>query len=481
MKDCGGHFHGKHLKSSLEYIMNSEKTQDGRLIGGMNCQSDTAFEQMKETKRKFNKIDKRQGYHLILSFKEGETNPDTAFAITSEFVKEYLGKEYEAVYVVHDNTEHVHSHIVFNSVSFLDGKKFRYEKGDWAKKIQPITNKLCQQYGLSVLDVEEELKDAKVKNSEHYKEWNENRDGQFVWSDMIKRDIDACILQTDTFEGFVDLLSDKGYEFKCGKHLAVRPPGMKRFRRCDTLGNDYSEDSIYRRIAIEDLDYYRISKQEVEPQIVKCYVKRYKRAKMSGLQKRYCAKLYRIGQLKKRPYSQAWKYKEDIRKMQKLQQEYLFLVNHDVYTAQDLALVVDSLTDEKKSIGREKSKVYRARQKCKSLFDIAEKMKELIPAEISFQNGDDFFCEEHEKWKDLEQQLKEQGYSYHEVQDLKEYYRMQISDKRKLESIVTKELRTGERIMEDILKSDDVTLSKEINRDTDKERTRTDGKMQPVR
>ena len=298
---------------------------------------------------------------------------------------------------------------------------------------------------------------------------------------MIKRDIDACILQTDTFEGFVDLLSDKGYEFKCGKHLAVRPPGMKRFRRCDTLGNDYSEDSIYRRIAIEDLDYYRISKQEGEPQIVKCYVKRYKRAKMSGLQKRYCAKLYRIGQLKKRPYSQAWKYKEDIRKMQKLQQEYLFLVNHDVYTAQDLALVVDSLTDEKKSIGREKSKVYRARQKCKSLFDIAEKMKELIPAEISFQNGDDFFCEEHEKWKDLEQQLKEQGYSYHEVQDLKEYYRMQISDKRKLESIVTKELRTGERIMEDILKSDDVTLSKEINRDTDKERTRTDGKMQPVR
>ena len=140
-----------------------------------------------------------------------------------------------------------------------------------------------------------------------------------------------------------------------------------------------------------------------------------------------------------------------------------------------------SLTDEKKSIGREKSKVYRARQKCKSLFDIAEKMKELIPAEISFQNGDDFFCEEHEKWKDLEQQLKAQGYSYHEVQDLKEYYRMQISDKRKLESIVTKELRTGERIMEDILKSDDVTLSKEINRDTDKERTRTDGKMQPVR
>ena len=76
MKDCGGHFHGRHLKSALDYIMNPEKTQDGRLVGEINCQPDNAFEQMKDTKRKFGKIDKRQGYHLILSFKEGETNPD---------------------------------------------------------------------------------------------------------------------------------------------------------------------------------------------------------------------------------------------------------------------------------------------------------------------------------------------------------------------------------------------------------------------
>ena len=146
MKDCGGHFHGKHLKRSLDYVMNPEKTQDGRLVGAINCQVDSAFEQMKATKRKFGKVDKRQGYHIILSFKEDEVNPDTAFEITRRFVEEYLGKSYEAVYVVHDNTAHVHSHIVFNSVSFVDGKKYRYEKGDWAKYIQPITNKLCQEF-----------------------------------------------------------------------------------------------------------------------------------------------------------------------------------------------------------------------------------------------------------------------------------------------------------------------------------------------
>ena len=82
MKDCGGHFHGKHLKRALDYVMNPDKTQDGRLVGAINCQVDTAFEQMKETKRNFGKIDKRQGYHIILSFKENEVNPDTAFEIT---------------------------------------------------------------------------------------------------------------------------------------------------------------------------------------------------------------------------------------------------------------------------------------------------------------------------------------------------------------------------------------------------------------
>ena len=99
MKDCGGHFHGKHLKRSLDYVMNPEKTQDGRLVGAINCQVDSAFEQMKATKRKFGKVDKRQGYHIILSFKEDEVNPDTAFEITRRFVEEYLGKSYEAVYV----------------------------------------------------------------------------------------------------------------------------------------------------------------------------------------------------------------------------------------------------------------------------------------------------------------------------------------------------------------------------------------------
>ena len=474
MKDCGGHFHGKHLKRSLDYVMNPEKTQDGRLIGAINCQVDSAFEQMKATKRKFGKVDKRQGYHIILSFKEDEVNPDTAFEITRRFVEEYLGKSYEAVYVVHDNTAHVHSHIVFNSVSFVDGKKYRYEKGDWAKYIQPITNKLCQEYGLSIIDVDD---GSKEKEHESYKDWSEYREGSFVWADMIKRDLDSCILQAGNYEQFLELLSDKGYEVKQGKYLAVKPQGMTRFRRCKTLGDMYSDEAIRERIEKEDISFYREQQKEVQPVLCKCKVRRYRRAKMSGLQKRYYAKLYRIGKLKKKPYSQVWKYKDDIRKMHKLQEEYLFLVNHDIHSAEELVSVISSLTDKRKEVSAEKSRIYKARERSRELFDTADDMKELEPAEKSFLQGDVFFTDEHLQWETLKQKLLSQGYSLEEVEALRKHYKEEHSKACAKERAVFKELNIGKSIWKSLI-PDSVSDGKDAqyNKETIRDR-----KEQPER
>ena len=410
MKDCGGHFHGKHLKRALDYVMNPEKTQGGRLVGAINCQVDTAFEQMKETKRKFGKIDKRQGYHIILSFKENEVNPDTAFEITQKFVQEYLGRSYEAVFVVHDNTAHVHSHIVFNSVSFVDGKKYRYEKGDWAKYIQPITNRLCQEYGLSIIDVDDEKKE---RQHEGYKEWSDYREGSFVWSDMIKRDLDACILQAKDYEEFLELLSDK----------------------------------------------------------------RYRRAGLSGLQKKHYAKLYRVGKLKKRPYSQVWKYREDIRKMHKLQEQYLFLARHNIHSAEELVGTIDSLTDKKKETSAEKSRVYKARERSRELFAAADEMETLKSAEQSYRLGDTFFEDEHRKWVELEQELQTQGYSLEEVQALRKHYKEEYSQVCAKEKVVFRELNTGKAILNSII-PDSISDGKktEYNREIIRDR-----KEQPVR
>ena len=474
MKDSGNSFHARHLKRALDYVMNPEKTQGGRLVGAINCQADMAFEQMMDTKKQFGKTDKRQGYHIILSFKEDEVESDRAFEITQKFVAEYLGDAYEAVFVVHDNTDHVHSHIVFNSVSFVDGKKYRYEKGDWAKYIQPITNKLCQEYGLSIIDVED---GSKEKQHENYKDWSEYREGSFVWADMIKRDLDACILQANDFSGFLELLSEKGYEVKQGKYLAVRPQGMTRFRRCKTLGENYSQEAIVERIAKEDLSFYQSQNEEKQASIVKCYVKRYHRAKMSGLQKRYYAKLYRIGKLKKKPYGQVWKYKDDIRKMHKLQEEYLFLVNHDIHSAEELVSVISSLTDKRKEVSAEKSRIYKARERSRELFDIADDMKELEPAEKSFLQGDEFFTDEHLQWETLKQKLLSQGYSLEEVEALRKHYKEEYSKACAKERAVFKELNIGKSIWKSLI-PDSVSDGKDAqyNKETIRDR-----KEQPER
>ena len=451
MKDCGNHFPGKHLKVAIDYILKQEKTQNGMFVAGLNCQPNAAYEQMKQTKIQFGKTDKRQGYHLIISFEEGEVDAKTAFEVIGKFAKEYLGNDYEAVYAVHDNTDHVHGHIVFNSVSFRDGSKYHYKKGDWARNIQPITNKICAEYGLSTIQIEED----RVKASEQYKEWNEYRDGKFVWSDMIKRDLDACIMQAPTFDSFLELLSEKGYEIKKGKYLAIKPPGMSRYTRCKSLGDEYSEEVIRERICIEDLSNYKPYQIKEQPRIVYCKVKRFKRSKFSGLQKKYFAKLYRTGQLKKKPYSQAWKYKDDIRKMHKLQEQYLFLNRHDIHSIVDLVSTAEYLTNKKKEVSKEKSKVFKDRAKYNSLFKMLEEVGGLKECENSFQGGDKFFVEEHIQWISLVEKLQKEGYSIEEVEKLKEHYRKEIARVRDLEKASFKELNLAKAILGEITKESD--------------------------
>ncbi|MHB8129984.1 MAG: relaxase/mobilization nuclease domain-containing protein [Mobilitalea sp.] len=447
MKDCGRNFPGKHLKVAIEYISVPDKTQNGKFVAGLNCQPDAAYEQMKQTKIKFGKTDKRQGYHLIISFEEGEVDADTAFEIIGKIAKEYLGEEYEAVYAVHDNTEHIHGHICFNSVSFKTGKKYRYEKGDWARDIQPITNRLCEADGLSTI----ELSEDKAKSNDHYKEWNDFRDGKFVWGNMIKRDLDTCIMQAPTFDSFLELLADKGYEIKQGKYFAIRPPGMYRFKRCKSLGEDYTEERIRERVFSESLSDYRPLRKGEQPRIVTYKIKRLKRAKMSGLQKRYFAKLYRIGQLKKKPYSQAWRYKDDIRKMHKLQEQYLFLSRHDIRNIVDLAMTTESLTAKKAEVSKEKSRVFKARAKCNSLFQTLDEMQDLKECENSYQSGDNFFEEEHQQWTNLFNKLLKEGYKVDEVEVLKEHYRNEIALVRDKEKAAFKELNLAKSIMNEIL------------------------------
>ena len=331
---------------------------------------------------------------------------------------------------------------------------------------------MCQEYGLSIIDVDD---GSKEKEYESYKDWSEYREGSFVWADMIKRDLDSCILQAGNNEQFLELLSDKGYEVKQGKYLAVKPQGMTRFRRCKTLGDMYSDEAIRERIEKEDISFYREQQKEVQPVLCKCKVRRYRRAKMSGLQKRYYAKLYRIGKLKKKPYSQVWKYRDDIRKMHKLQEQYLFLVRHKIESAEELVSVLDNLTDKKKEASKEKSKTYKAKERFKDIFDKAEQIRELNDAESCYQSGDTFFEDEHNAWERLNTELLAQGYSVEEVESLRKKYESKYAQDCKAERAVSKELSLGRSIWKELT----VSASAE-EKQYDKETIR-DRKEQPIR
>ena len=173
-----------HLANAISYITDGEKTQDGALVGSHNCNVDSALQEMLSAKRKYGKLDKRQGYHFIISFKKQEVRPETAMEITQKFVERYFGDDFQCLYATHDNTQHVHSHILFNSVSWRTGKKYRYEKGDWAREIQPIVNELCREYGLSIQDIEVGTKQKTLKK------WDKTKQGIFKWNHQIRLDME---------------------------------------------------------------------------------------------------------------------------------------------------------------------------------------------------------------------------------------------------------------------------------------------------
>lgn len=440
INQSGGSSPGKYLKQALLYIADEEKTQEGKFVGSINCQAEHAYEEMIATKKQFGKTDKRQAYHMIISFEEYKLEPEVAFAVTKEFVQEFLGRDYEALYAIHDNTDHTHAHIIFNSVNCLTGKKFRYEKGDWAKKIQPITNRLCEKYGLSVIEVSMENK----KSGEYYKDWNEFRDGTFIWREMIAKDVDACIVQTTDFEGFLQLLKDSGYEIKQNKYLAIRPKGMKRFCRCKSLGEAYTEENIRKRIFEEKQrrtqeEPVKLSGEVVEEGMVS--------TRLQGMQKVYYRKVYEIQSFKRRPYSKAYKYREDIRKLHEWNERYLFLLKYDVHDLSELETVRQRLEDKKQKCQRQRTEINREKKQYKELFEIAHHMEYLLPAEHSFQTGDSFFAREHEVYQECEKQLMQSGYSMQQVLQLEQMIKHKAAGNYEQRKEVQKEYKIAQKIL----------------------------------
>lgn len=252
-----------HLKNGIDYILDvkhdGEKTNYGEYVGGNSGIDHTEILQnFLETKRDYDKLDGRQGYHFVISFAKGETDARTAYNVIEKFCEEYLGDAYDYVFAIHTDKEHMHGHIIFNSVSRISGYKYHYKKGDWAKDIQPVTDKICQEYGLQPLTFDE-----KNKIGMSYAEWNSKQNGKINWRLVVKADIDFAIENSDSFEMFTDKMKEMGYRFgrngysqEKREHYITfvldKPDGKAVRLRSGKLGKGYTLPDIIERIQTKE-------------------------------------------------------------------------------------------------------------------------------------------------------------------------------------------------------------------------------------
>lgn len=345
-----------HLKHSIDYICNEAKTENGILAGGINCLPELAFEQMIQTKEMFGQTGKRQGYHFVISLKPGEGTKEQMYEIIRRFAEEFLRGEYEAVYSVHVDKEHLHGHLVFNSVNMVTGRKYDYKKGDWKRIIQPITNRLCEEYGLSIVPAEYSKNPVNMNRREWEKEQS--------WSEFIDGDMKYCKSRAKSLDEFLFLMKELGYEIKVGEHIAVKAEGMKRNRRLDSIDKEFTKENL--------TDYFeggRQNREYVSPQVYGNGVALLYKPK-NEYQSRFYGKLYRMQVVQKYRFQYKYvRYKEDLQRMRELQEEYLFICRNDITNIADVIRAGIHAEEKVKEIEAQKKELYQAHARQKYQYE----------------------------------------------------------------------------------------------------------------
>ena len=315
IQESEGRNPASHLKNALEYIQNPDKTEECVLVGGINCLPDTAFEQMEETKNIFHKTGKRQGYHVIISFSpEEKVTAEQAMYVLEHFAKDVLGDDYEAVYAVHTDREHMHGHLIWNSVSMTTGKKYNSPKSNWKNHIQPITNKYCDELGLSIMPAEYSRNPKNISRDKWEREMS--------MKEIILRDAKMCAYAAGNVEHFKYLMKRLGYVFKKDAWMEVQAPGFRYYHSLAKMDEMFAEDRLRHHV---DMPWM------AKPYFYSSDIRGLHRAKLSPYQKRFYAKLYRLRIVEQKRFVVGGaKYTEELKRFHQLQDEYLLLVNNDI-------------------------------------------------------------------------------------------------------------------------------------------------------
>ena len=344
IQESEGRNPASHLKNALEYIQNPDKTEECILVGGINCLPDTAFEQMEETKNIFHKTGKRQGYHVIISFSpEEKVTAEQAMYVLEHFAKDVLGNDYEAVYAVHTDREHMHGHLIWNSVSMTTGKKYNSPKDNWKNHLQPITNKYCDELGLSIMPAEYSRNPKNISRNKWEKEMS--------MKEIILRDAKMCAYAAGNVEHFKYLMKRLGYVFKKDAWMEVQAPGFWYYHKLAKMDEMFSEETLRHHV---DMPWM------AKPYFYSSDIRRLHRAKLSPYQKKFYAKLYRLRVVEQKRFVVGGaKYAEDLKRFHQLQDEYLLLVNNDIKSIVELVDFISEKEDRIQQIEDRQKEIYR--------------------------------------------------------------------------------------------------------------------------
>lgn len=266
------------LDHLINYVLNPEKTEQQLFATGINCTPASALTEMNATKELFGKTGGTVAFHGYQSFKPGEATPEVAHEIGHVLARELWGDRFQIIVTTHLDKGHIHNHLVINSVSFTDGMRFHSDAKEY-RRMREASDRLCAEYGLSVIH------DPKPGRTQHYGEWNAEREGKPTWRAIVKGDVDEAIDKAMTDRQFFQNLHALGYETKQGKDISVRPPGKERFLRlARNFGEDYTYEGITRRI---------LANKRANPLIAPPQATRAQPKKMPPLPKGSIMKLYR--------------------------------------------------------------------------------------------------------------------------------------------------------------------------------------------
>ena len=382
IKESEGRNPASHLKNALEYIQNPDNTEECVLVGGINCLPDTAFEQMKETKNIFHKTGKRQGYHVIISFSpEEKVTVEQAMYVLEHFAKDVLGDDYEAVYAVHTDREHMHGHLIWNSVSMTTGKKYNSPKSNWKNHLQPITNKYCDELGLSIMPAEYSKNPKNISRDKWEKEMS--------MKEIILRDAKMCAYAAGNVEHFKYLMKRLGYVFKKDAWMEVQAPGFRYYHKLAKLDEMFSEDMLRHYV---DMPWM------AKPYFYSSDIRGLHRAKLSPFQKQFYAKLYRLRIVEQKRFVVGGaKYAEDLKRFHQLQDEYLLLVNNDIKSIVEL---VDFISEQEERIQQIEDRQHEIYQESSS-------RKRNIKNEAQYREYQIWHVEVQEELDELKQEKKD--------------------------------------------------------------------------